>query len=552
MASDPFPPVACTSLYNTLKRAGYNPVFYNIDSERPTLDQLEEYFKREHYDIVGISAVASTGYKYTKTLSTIIRNASPKTQIILGGNLASSCGILLRKCPIDICVIGEGEKVLVNLMKYYEKNGSLHEVGNELSTIKGISYITNSNEVITTEEECPLTGDEIEEPDYDVIAKYTNVNKYLLDPMQRHDFLVDPRTYDAHRKGMKIAEVVTSKGCVNNCTFCHRWIKGYKMIPVKKIIDHMKYLKEKYHVGYFVIQVEYFTENQQWLNEFMEKVKALDVLFIIGGARVSFVQKSTAVLKRLKDAGMTAIYFGMESGSSKILKVMAKNATREDNIHAMKACGDADVFTTIQLVIGMPGENEQTIQETIEFVKESTRNLPYPPSLSINYLQSLPGTPTYEYMRVHGMLGTTLDEEEKYLINVSDMNASDFRQYMNVTESPLSEVKSWQLRIEAEAHINWLSKRNWSMKAVPTNYKRLIAENYGKRMILYRIIHIFGDLFWLVFKIRNIFKLYTVARALGIVIGMVKEDNRDQYKVNAESLRDIVSMDKYDNIAHSR
>jgi len=109
-----FPPVACTSLCNVLLREGYHPVFYDIDAKRPSPEDLNRHFEKERYDIVGISAVVSTGYEYTQKLASIIKKASPETQIILGGNLAAAYDVILRKCQIDICVIGEGEKVLLN------------------------------------------------------------------------------------------------------------------------------------------------------------------------------------------------------------------------------------------------------------------------------------------------------------------------------------------------------------------------------------------------------------------------------------------------------
>ena len=384
---DPFPPTACTSLCNTLRKSGYDPVFYDIDAWRPSFDQLSEYFKKKQYDIVGISAVTSTGYDYTKKLSEIIKKVSPKTQIILGGNLASSCGIILCKCPIDICVIGEGEKVLLNLVKHWEKYGNFKSDNKELYKIRSLAFLDDDGKCIVTPRESQLTANEIEQPDYDMIAEFSDVNKYLLDPFDKQDFIIDPRSFESHRKGKKVAQIVTSKGCVNTCTFCHRWIKGYRVIPAEKVINYIKYLKDIYNVGFLVIQAECFGENINWVEDFIRLIKPLDVLFIVGGARVSIVKKDKTIIRRLKEAGMTALYYGVESGSDKILKIMEKNATVDENIEAMKVCAEAGVFTTIQLVIGMPGENKQTINETIDFVIKNTRDLPYLPSLSVNYLQ---------------------------------------------------------------------------------------------------------------------------------------------------------------------
>lgn len=81
--------------------------------------------------------------------------------------------------------------------------------------------------------------------------------------------------------------------------------------------------------------------------------------------------------------------------------------------------------TVHQLVIGMPGENDATITETIDYIKKITANADdYPYKLlSINYFQALPGTPGYEYMRSRDLIGNTINDEEQYLLKISDINA---------------------------------------------------------------------------------------------------------------------------------
>ena len=117
-----FPPIGSTTLLDALTIKGeYDARFYDINTLRPNFKDVVKYFKKEKFDIVGISAVISTVYRYTKELTHAIKMVSPKTAIILGGCLAASAEVLLRKCPIDLCVIGEGEKTLVNLVKHWEK-----------------------------------------------------------------------------------------------------------------------------------------------------------------------------------------------------------------------------------------------------------------------------------------------------------------------------------------------------------------------------------------------------------------------------------------------
>ena len=75
-------------------------------------------------------------------------------------------------------------------------------------------------------------------------------------------------------------------------------------------------------------------------------------------------------LQHWKANGCIAVNYGIESGSEKMLKVMEKNATVEENINALKWTHEAGLGTIIQLVLGMPGESDETIRETIEFLKK--------------------------------------------------------------------------------------------------------------------------------------------------------------------------------------
>ena len=96
-------------IIQSLRKIGKEVYFYNIDYFRPKHQDIVAYFGENQFDVVGLSAVVSTMYSYTKYLSNTIRTVSSNTTIVVGGNLAASAEILLRKCDVDFCVVGEGE-----------------------------------------------------------------------------------------------------------------------------------------------------------------------------------------------------------------------------------------------------------------------------------------------------------------------------------------------------------------------------------------------------------------------------------------------------------
>ena len=109
------------------------------------------------------------------------------------------------------------------------------------------------------------------------------------------------------------------------------------------------------------------------------------------------------MLKYWKKNGCSSIYLELNLEVQQCLKVMEKKITLEQNIKALKDTYEAGLATVVQLVIGMPGETDVTIEETIDFLKEVMKY--YPDSykkkisflVSINYAQSLPA---HHYMNM--------------------------------------------------------------------------------------------------------------------------------------------------------
>src|SRR4051812_1539110 len=89
-----FTPLGSLAIITRLRRAGFTDThFYNIDLLRPSFDEVIAHLKKEQPDILGISAVVSTAYLYSKRLSLAIKEILPNCTIILGGNMGASAEI---------------------------------------------------------------------------------------------------------------------------------------------------------------------------------------------------------------------------------------------------------------------------------------------------------------------------------------------------------------------------------------------------------------------------------------------------------------------------
>lgn len=470
-----YPPFGSMAIIQSLRSIGEDVRFFNIDFFRYSHDQIAAYFTEHQFDVVGISAVVSTAYTYTKYFSNLIKQVSPRTIIVVGGNLAASAEILLRKCRVDYCVVGDGELVIRDLVRLLRDQPLDRE---KLKANKGICFLDEADKFQFTGYGARPSADEIELPDYSILEADSSLPYFISEN-------VDDRFIGLSRKivpGEKVATVVTTKGCVARCTFCHRWEKGYRARPVDQVSSHIQYLKDKYNVRLVDICDENFGSDREVAWEIATRLGQMGITWRAAGVRTRTVRKES--LQHWKANGCVTVNYGIEAGSEKMLKIMEKNATVEENINALKWTHEAGLGTIIQLVLGMPGESDDTIRETIEFLKEVA---PYQtwwenkaPSelISINYAQALPGTPLYEFAREHGFIGKSVDEEEEYLIKISDTDAYKEDHFINYTGLPMLKVLMWRPWILAELDAHQLR----SQRADPRLSLFQLLKYYAKLM----------------------------------------------------------------------
>jgi radical SAM PhpK family P-methyltransferase len=85
--------------------------------------------------------------------------------------------------------------------------------------------------------------------------------------------------------------------------------------------------------------------------------------------RCQFVDRETVQL--MKESGCEGVFLGIESGSNRILKNMNKATTVEKYLAGIKLLEEYGILTFGSFIVGFPGETEETVQDTIQFIEES-------------------------------------------------------------------------------------------------------------------------------------------------------------------------------------
>jgi len=464
-----FPPMGSLSVITALKKAGFDKTdLYDADFIRAPFSEVLAYIENKKPDILGISSVVSTAYEYTKKLSLEIKKRLPKTTILMGGNLGASAEVILQKTGVDFVCTSEGERTAIDFANCWLSAKSKED----FKSVKGLAFLDQKEGMVVTPHQDSLEPEKVYDIEWSLIDSSEEIDFFfhrLADaPLTAVFFSQDPRSLEPHRRGKRTASLAASKGCVARCTFCHRFDVGIRYIPIPVLMERLDFLIKERNVGYILFSDENFGTDRKWLAPFIEEIAKRDVLWRVCGMRVNTIKPEQ--IKQMKDAGCSSIFFGMESGSQKILDVMEKRTTVEQNYSVVRWMAENNLYTILQLIIGMPGETPETIKETIKFAcffVEQSPNTDFT-AFSINFAQALPGTPLYEVARHKGYIGQSLEGEEEYLTYISDRDARDGETRLNFTDYPEIFLDKWHFEITSKARYAYINK--WGME----NYYKLI------------------------------------------------------------------------------
>jgi anaerobic magnesium-protoporphyrin IX monomethyl ester cyclase len=199
-----------------------------------------------------------------------------------------------------------------------------------------------------------------------------------------------------------VATVLTSRVCPWQCVFCNEnsYIPNMGRKPVDAVIDELNYLDRTYGVGSVVIHDSMFFQNPSWLREWIEKYprKANKPWFYWAAGRSDTVRQWPDLFEALvRETNWNLVSLGFESGSDRILRLLNKECTEEDNYFAidlLNRIGDSMAREGkdppkfwANIMLGIPGETHEDAFKTMRMLKHMKRVYP-----SIAYYAPYPGS----------------------------------------------------------------------------------------------------------------------------------------------------------------
>ena len=185
--------------------------------------------------------------------------------------------------------------------------------------------------------------------------------------------------------------IVTSRGCPAGCTYCIKHVSyqyATRLRSPKLIMEELWYLK-KLGIHNIHMYADLFTVNRDQVVELCKMIIEENIgIKWTCNSRVDFVDEEMLVL--MGKAGCRLISWGIESGNEQILKHARKGAYPDKAERALRWAKQAGIMNWGYFIIGLPGETEETIRQTIDFAKK----LPLDIAL-FHVAAPYPGTPFF-------------------------------------------------------------------------------------------------------------------------------------------------------------
>ncbi len=310
-----------------------------------SVNEVIKIVMREKFDIIGISTYFFNFINVAR-LCQKIKKIMPDSIIFLGGYFPTlrTKEVFSTIQSVDICVIGEGEETVLELIQNITES-------NNIKNVKGIAFRHN-NEILYTESR-------------PIIDNLDLLPQNEVSSIRNHLF-----------------GVTTKRGCYGNCSFCS--VRYYSNVIKSKrirrrsiinIVNEIDDLVNNYGVKFINFNDDNFLigskVDKERIRLFCELIKKRDIKFkfrIFARSNDLIVYKEQ--LKDLIAIGLDVVFIGVESFVQRQLDMYNKLCTIEQNISAIKILNENNVKYSIGLIIFEPFTNLDEININIKSLIE--------------------------------------------------------------------------------------------------------------------------------------------------------------------------------------
>lgn len=422
------PPLILLSVATVLKYDGHKVRIIDANARRQPKGGIFKEFASA--DAVILLTSTMTFIEDTSYLVELKKTKPSLLTVIFGAHPTFMPKYSLSSGGVDIIVRGEPEYSIRDLFRNLGDKSSWRLVA-------GIGYKSNSSDFVIND-------------NYPYVENLDDL------PIPDRSLLPDITYYNPIVSRMPYTTAETSRGCPGKCRFCTApKMYGGKLRyrSVENVIEEIEYLLG---LGY----KEIYYRDETWtsfkvrnMELLRQMVKNKYNLTWICNVRTGTVDKET--LELMKMAGCHLIKVGVESGSQRILDKSQKRIKVDDTANLFAWAREIGINTHAHLMVGMPGEDRESINETMRFIKKIK-----PTTIDVGICMPYPGTDLFSevaevYPAIKDGTATTLDNlhisgiYNKYYTSLSKEETESYlyRIYRSFYFRP-SYIISWLARIK--------------------------------------------------------------------------------------------------------
>lgn len=368
-------PLALLAIGSYLDRKKYRVVIIDGRLEK---DPLRRIFAELPGAICfGVTVLTGEPIKDALFISRAVKTKFPQVPVVWGGWHPSlfTAETLSESC-VDLVVKGQGELSFTELIKRLADHQSL-------TGLPGIGY--KENAVIKINPDRHLND----------INAFPPLNYDLID-------------VGGYRKlsGRNQLDYISSQGCRFRCAFCAdpaMYKRGWHGYSAQRIGAEIEQLWKKYSFNHVHFQDETFFTNKKRVQEVAQEFidRQLPITWFGTMRADQGVRLDEDTWKLCRRSGLKKIMIGMEAGTQEMLDWMQKDIKLENIFDTAEKCVTHNIAIIFSVIVGFPGETEQSVLETLEVVKrlrKMSRNF----STSIYYYKPYPGNKIADELSASG------------------------------------------------------------------------------------------------------------------------------------------------------
>lgn len=288
----------------------------------------------------------------------IIKNLNRECKVIMIGKTSTYTYSTFLENGVDVIIKGIAEELILKVINGLDSKDKLNEIPN-------IVY-KDKNKVI--------------------------INKQVFMPNNYNNLPMIDRSFVDISKYMETRTIITSRGCVGRCKFCttpyffRKWCGKSASIVVKEI----EILVNKYNAKQIIFLDDNATVDKKRMMMICKLIRKKKIKCLFG-ALCSIKCYDAELLKEMYSVGFRWVHFGLESGSSKILKSMNKEMDVERVKEIINEVKDMGYRVRTSFILDYPGTTVNDLKKTRKLLKEIR-----PHELRLHYLAYRYGTPVYD------------------------------------------------------------------------------------------------------------------------------------------------------------